>query len=173
MNSQEWYRNVYLQSEHWRYLRLLVLGRAKHKCWLCRYKSIHNDVHHLYYGDIDSNDTSGLIVLCRKCHDLFHNHSDFEYYVKGTMARDDMTMAKKRDKIRRDGRRRVAQGRKQLVKRIRNKYRGNRCKDRNDAMRRVSTLISYRSIRGDKSGKMAKEIAQLTKDYYLIRTERI
>lgn len=69
--TQAAYR-VYLQSEHWRGLRLEAFKRYGRKCSKCP-ATCRLDVHHVRYrhpwtaGIVDD-----LMILCRRCHELEH-----------------------------------------------------------------------------------------------------
>jgi phosphoenolpyruvate synthase/pyruvate phosphate dikinase len=69
--TREEYRGVYLRSEHWRETRLAALERAEHRCQLCN-GARRLDVHHRTYERLGAERPADLTVLCRMCHDLFH-----------------------------------------------------------------------------------------------------
>lgn len=69
---REWYREVYLKSEHWHDLRWKKLNSMNRKCEKCgRVKRL--DVHHLDYRNIYDVELTDLQVLCRRCHTLEHH----------------------------------------------------------------------------------------------------
>ncbi|MCK6460844.1 MAG: HNH endonuclease [Planctomycetes bacterium] len=70
--QRRWYRDVYLQSAHWRNTRHAALRIHGHRCAECG--SPHSlDVHHLRYGNLWREDPArDLQVLCRDCHDEKH-----------------------------------------------------------------------------------------------------
>jgi hypothetical protein len=70
MTSKE-YREVYLRSEHWRAMRLWALERAENRCQVCA-ASAALDVHHRTYERVGAERPADLTVLCRRCHELFH-----------------------------------------------------------------------------------------------------
>lgn len=70
------YREVYLKSEHWKNLRLQKLVESDCLCLRCGKQSQHHDVHHLTYRKLFDVSTLDLVVLCRTCHDLVHEHLD-------------------------------------------------------------------------------------------------
>lgn len=70
-NSQIWYREVYLKSEHWRNLRNQALQAYGRFCAKCRAVSS-LDVHHLRYRNIYDVLVTDLQVLCRPCHEKEH-----------------------------------------------------------------------------------------------------
>lgn len=69
--QQREYREVYLRSEHWRITRRAALERAEHHCQVCS-RTGHLDVHHNTYERLGEERPADLLVLCRRCHDLFH-----------------------------------------------------------------------------------------------------
>jgi hypothetical protein len=71
-NRQREYREVYLRSGHWQNVRTLALERAEHRCQVCN-AAKHLDVHHRTYERLGEERDADLTVLCRKCHDLFHD----------------------------------------------------------------------------------------------------
>ncbi len=64
---------AYLQSEHWRSLRLLVLERDNWLCQspLCKPEKA-TDVHHLSYENLGNESLDELISYCRNCHKVVH-----------------------------------------------------------------------------------------------------
>lgn len=62
----------YLNSDHWKQIRLKALERAGNKCQLCSSKENLN-VHHNTYKNRGHEDLNDLVVLCRKCHAKFHD----------------------------------------------------------------------------------------------------
>jgi len=71
--DREQYRNEYLQSEHWKTVRIGALERAGHRCQVCN-NSKSLDVHHRTYERLGEELDGDLTVLCRKCHDIFHSN---------------------------------------------------------------------------------------------------
>lgn len=63
----------YLRTPHWRATRAQALRRAGNRCQVCNADS-HLDVHHRTYERLGCEDAGDLIVLCRSCHDLFHDN---------------------------------------------------------------------------------------------------
>jgi 5-methylcytosine-specific restriction endonuclease McrA len=66
----------YLASPDWRTTVAAALRRAGHRCqvcnadrWFCRL-----EVHHRTYERLGREAPGDLIVLCRHCHELFHDH---------------------------------------------------------------------------------------------------
>lgn len=71
-DHQQWYRTVYLKSDHWKSLRsrkLLVSPRCE-RCPETRGL----DVHHVNYRNIFDVE-SDLLTLCRDCHDKEHDQN--------------------------------------------------------------------------------------------------
>lgn len=68
---QRQYREVYLRSDHWRATRLAALERAGNRCQVCNADK-RLDVHHRTYERIGNERPEDLTVLCRGCHELYH-----------------------------------------------------------------------------------------------------
>lgn len=62
----------YLNSDHWKQIRLKALKRAGYKCQLCASNKELN-VHHNTYKNKGHENLNDLVVLCRDCHKKFHN----------------------------------------------------------------------------------------------------
>jgi hypothetical protein len=69
--QQRQYREVYLRSDHWRQMRQLALRDAEDRCAVCN-SSHQLDVHHRTYERLGAERLTDLLVLCRKCHQVFH-----------------------------------------------------------------------------------------------------
>lgn len=63
----------YLQSPQWKERRDKAVKKAGAKCSLCSSKDRLN-VHHRSYRNIGREKAADLIVLCRGCHETFHDH---------------------------------------------------------------------------------------------------
>jgi hypothetical protein len=61
----------YLQSDHWKSLRLAAIACWGDRCSNCSVPKV--DIHHLRYGTLYDVSTSDLMPLCRRCHDEVHN----------------------------------------------------------------------------------------------------
>lgn len=62
----------YLNSPHWKEIRLKALARSGNRCQLC--SSTDNlNVHHNTYRNRGNEDLKDLVVLCRNCHEKFHD----------------------------------------------------------------------------------------------------
>jgi hypothetical protein len=64
----------YLNTEHWRNLRLKIAEQRNYKCEKCKKivrKSYH--IHHLTYDNIGKEKDEDLMFLCEKCHNEIHN----------------------------------------------------------------------------------------------------
>lgn len=76
MHSAEELRTMpyshYLLTHHWRRTRNEALSRAKHACQLCNYDRTLN-VHHRTYERRGCELPEDLTVLCKACHEKFHN----------------------------------------------------------------------------------------------------
>lgn len=67
LSQKDWYRTIYLFSDHWRDLRIRAFAVHGRKCHNCQ--SLDNlDVHHLNYRSIYDVTAADLQVLCRACH---------------------------------------------------------------------------------------------------------
>jgi DNA repair exonuclease SbcCD ATPase subunit len=62
---------AYLRSPEWQRRRLAALRRAGNRCQVCN-SSKHLDVHHRTYERFRRELPGDLTVLCRACHDIFH-----------------------------------------------------------------------------------------------------
>lgn len=63
----------YMRSERWASLRAAALSRAGNRCQVCN-SDLLLQVHHRKYPErLEWEDPMDLTVLCRRCHDLFHN----------------------------------------------------------------------------------------------------
>lgn len=67
-----WYRNVYLQSQHWHETRLRALARAHYACQDCGKSNVPLDTHHVTYERLGAEKPGDLRVLCRECHNKRH-----------------------------------------------------------------------------------------------------
>jgi hypothetical protein len=73
-NDRRYYRNVYLNSEHWKNLRAEKL-QISPKCEKCgSYLSL--DVHHKSYGQLYDVLIQDLETLCRACHNKEHEEKE-------------------------------------------------------------------------------------------------
>jgi len=64
---RRWYAEFYLNTEHWRDLRLRVLERADHCCEGCQ-EARATEVHHLTYEHIGHEMLWELVAVCAACH---------------------------------------------------------------------------------------------------------
>jgi 5-methylcytosine-specific restriction protein A len=71
MSKRNWYRTIYLHSDHWRDLRATALELAKHRCKSCGCGGV-LDVDHIRYRSIYNVTQDDLQVLCRRCHKAEH-----------------------------------------------------------------------------------------------------
>ena len=69
-DRREWYRKIYLKSEHWKQLRAKKLARNS-KCAICGSMEA-NDIHHIRYSELFDVTTADLRLLCRSCHEKVH-----------------------------------------------------------------------------------------------------
>lgn len=63
----------YLKTEHWQNLRKKIILERGSKCQTCG-KSFNLEVHHNCYENLGEELSNDLIVLCRDCHQLFHDN---------------------------------------------------------------------------------------------------
>jgi hypothetical protein len=71
LTRKEWYRTIYLRSDHWKELRAQAFEAHGRKCAKCP-STTNLDVHHLRYGLIFDVTPKDLQILCRPCHDKEH-----------------------------------------------------------------------------------------------------
>lgn len=73
-DRQEYYRTVYLKTEHWKKLRgeKLAANPACEKCGSTQ----RTEPHHLRYKQLYNVLVSDLMTLCRRCHILEHKKLD-------------------------------------------------------------------------------------------------
>lgn len=80
--------SAYLESDHWKALRLRKIKESGRICRACR-RTKNIVVHHmLYRPNLEDAKLSDLLVLCRDCHDSFHR-----YLRTGTKRLQDFTLA--------------------------------------------------------------------------------
>ena len=68
--------DAYLRTGHWRHVRVLALRRAGGRCQVCNdvgSKGKPLDVHHRTYERRGNERAEDVIVLCRRCHELYHS----------------------------------------------------------------------------------------------------
>jgi hypothetical protein len=70
-DRRDYYRNVYLKTDHWKQLKKEML-QANPTCRLCNSPS-KLDVHHRHYRSLYNVTLDDLIVLCRRCHADLHD----------------------------------------------------------------------------------------------------
>jgi len=63
--------DAYLASEEWKVCRRFALAFYDHRCALCNAHE-NLEVHHRSYAHLYEETLTDLIVLCRRCHGLFH-----------------------------------------------------------------------------------------------------
>ena len=64
----------YLQTPEWQNLRIRKLKLAYFSCQLCNVSNVSLHVHHKTYERRGCEYLNDLIVLCHKCHEVFHSH---------------------------------------------------------------------------------------------------
>jgi hypothetical protein len=62
----------YLRTPHWKRRRQHALRAAGYRCQACSNSLAHLDVHHNTYENLGEELDRDLIVLCRECHEAFH-----------------------------------------------------------------------------------------------------
>lgn len=68
----------YLKTAHWQLRRERALDRAGHHCQVCHAIEL-LEVHHNTYERLGHERDADLVVLCRNCHQLFHNDGRLPY----------------------------------------------------------------------------------------------
>ncbi len=63
----------YLRTPEWYRRRAVALKIAEHRCQLC-YSQEGLTIHHRTYERLGAERMTDLLVLCRECHTLFHQH---------------------------------------------------------------------------------------------------
>lgn len=67
--------NKYIQSQAWKAKSGAAMARAAFKCQVCSWPH-HLAAHHNTYDRLGKELDSDLVVLCEKCHRLFHRVRD-------------------------------------------------------------------------------------------------
>ena len=68
----------YLKTEGWKVRRAKALAEGGHKCRICAATAA-LEVHHNTYERLGHERAADLVVLCRKCHQLFHDSGELRY----------------------------------------------------------------------------------------------
>ena len=68
----------YLKTEGWKARRLKALDRAGNRCQVC-HAAAGLEVHHNTYERLGHERPADLVVLCRACHQLFHDSGELKY----------------------------------------------------------------------------------------------
>lgn len=68
----------YIKSDVWKARRLRAIALAENHCQVCHAEA-RLDVHHNTYERLGHERDADLVVLCRGCHDLFHNDGRLPY----------------------------------------------------------------------------------------------
>lgn len=69
--------NEYLLTDHWQQKRIGALERAGSRCQVCNASKGLN-VHHRTYEHRGYEHDEDLLVLCKSCHQLFHDNGKLE-----------------------------------------------------------------------------------------------
>lgn len=64
--------DTYLASEHWQQVRRRALWTWDYRCAVCNSAQF-VDVHHRTYKRLGRERWNDVIVLCRTCHENYHN----------------------------------------------------------------------------------------------------
>lgn len=80
MRSTVDYR-AYLESGAWKARRAVALQEAGYRCQVCNREGP-LDVHHRTYERLGAEAPQDLVVLCRDCHQLFHDNSTLDKSVR-------------------------------------------------------------------------------------------
>jgi hypothetical protein len=72
LSMKDWYRQIYLKSDHWRQIRVKALAASNFSCSGCGYKDM-LQVHHLTYSNLGDESVEDLMALCSRCHGLAHD----------------------------------------------------------------------------------------------------
>lgn len=68
----------YLKTEGWQQRRAKALAEGGHKCRVCAAVAA-LEVHHNTYERLGHERAADLVVLCRTCHQLFHDNGELKY----------------------------------------------------------------------------------------------
>ena len=74
LSMREWYRMIYIKSEHWHTLRAAARSHHPKQCAACG-KHTSLDAHHLRYRRIYDVTIHDLQMLCRPCHEKQHGQT--------------------------------------------------------------------------------------------------
>lgn len=62
----------YLETDHWQRIRKESLKLADYACQVCNTSNVELHVHHRSYDNLGGEFLADTIVLCKSCHELFH-----------------------------------------------------------------------------------------------------
>ena len=68
----------YLKTDGWKARRAAALKRAENHCAVC-HAAAGLEVHHNTYERLGHERAADLVVLCRTCHQLFHDSGELKY----------------------------------------------------------------------------------------------
>ncbi len=68
----------YLKTTGWQTRREAALKRAGHRCQVCK-SADRLEVHHNTYERLGHERAADLVVLCRSCHQTFHDNGELKY----------------------------------------------------------------------------------------------
>ena len=84
--TKQQYREVYLQSSHWKRTRERVLDINEHLCQICRSADC-LEVHHITYNNLYRERRDDLVCLCHDCHEAIHKYIDAHRYYRKPIRR--------------------------------------------------------------------------------------
>ena len=68
----------YLKTEGWKTRRAAAIKRAGNHCQVCKSPD-RLEVHHNTYERLGHERAADLVVLCRSCHQTFHDNGELKY----------------------------------------------------------------------------------------------
>ena len=72
----------YLETEHWQFIRQAALWHADDRCQVCG-TSAGLEVHCRSYERLGAERSEDLVVLCRRCHELYSQDEALRLGAKG------------------------------------------------------------------------------------------
>lgn len=72
--------DLYLQTVEWQTLRRIKLETAGHRCQICYSDAGPLEVHHRTYERRGRERLDDLTVLCRRCHQVYHDANGIPPY---------------------------------------------------------------------------------------------
>ena len=84
MTWQDWYQNVYLQSDHWLAFRAYIL-RIRPECEICHTPYL-LQVHHRNYKCLWHESRRDVNVLCVRCHKMIGGEGSWLWRALSSLA---------------------------------------------------------------------------------------